>query len=308
MNFKEIYMSANDEIHGDSALIEKIMQKAQKKSSSKMIYSFACVAVTLAIVAIISLQPGNPETVEQPIQVVSNKDASETNVDDTQKAVSKTDETTEEYRYLYKEKTATENSIQESEKAENDFDSFSPAEESAQITDSSENYNVMTDANDTVSSSGANKFMNPGSGGGGSSMGNISYEGITAEQYNDYIGADIIKKIVLPDGVRFEPFYGAVLKRDSVTGETVSDEAEFYASGSGKKLSISTTKLLGEVYNKLNNSETEKTDISGTIAIIENYETSYNAYVEFSNVYYKVNAVGFTNEEIQNLLLSICSN
>lgn len=308
MNFKEIYKSANDSIHGDRGLIEKAIQKAQKKSSSKMIYLFASIAAVAIIVVAISVYPEKSEFTMPPIQVASNKDnnSTEKNIPaNKEKDISKTDESIQEYGYHSEEKRQFIEKTAESEIPEHESDSLDAKEELAKKYEASEN--IAMDSSDAVSFAGTNKFAKSGGGSDASNVA-IAYEGITAEQYCDYIGTDITKKVILPEKMYFETFYGTVLKSDSVTGDVISDDAEFNATGNGKKLSVSVTKLLGEVYKKLNDSTLKKTDISGNVAVIESYETVHKAYVNYLDLYYKIYAEGFSYEELQNVLLSLCSN
>ena len=144
--------------------------------------------------------------------------------------------------------------------------------------------------------------------GGAASVSRFEYEGLTAEQYYAYIGVNLTEKLQLPQDMKFEEFFGAAIKKDSGSESVVGDEAEFYASGGNRYLTISTTKLSGEAAVKLNNTALKKSDIGGMPAVIEGYESTYRTYIKFGEVYYNIYSEGLTEEELKTLLLSICTN
>lgn len=320
MNFREIYKSANDEIHGDRSLIDMVFEKAEKKPAFKTVYPVACVAAALLIVVTVSLHPADNKKETPNFNIASNNDANKTEVNPkTEQYVQKEtgkqpDDTTKKYA---EESVITEKSDANS-KSEGISDAdnkttemYEESSEEDRITEdtvTTDNFMVaMLDINDVQPGVSAAAEYKRSSGGAGASD-SIEFEGMTAEQYYEYIGADITQKIKLPADMHFEEFFGATVKRNTDTDTVISDDAEFYAVGDNKYLSVSTAKVSGEAESKLNDESLKKSDISGIPAVIEGFESTYRIYVKAADVYYNIYSDGLTQEEIKELLLSICKN
>ena len=119
---------------------------------------------------------------------------------------------------------------------------------------------------------------------------------------------DITQKIELPEGMEFEEFFGATVKRDIAIDSVISDNAEFYASGEQKFVSLTVSKLSGIVQDKLDDETLKKSDIIGNPVVLEGYENTCRIYIKYAEVYYNIYSEGLTAEEIENLLISICKN
>ena len=329
MNFKEIYKSANNEISGDRSLIDAVIKKAEKKPVFKMAYPLACAAAALVIVAGISVYPKNDVKPVPNTNIASNKKAdinvkpetshsTETDIKNDAVIAEKSENTSGEFNYSAKKVTPEVDNTpvaQAKMNADDVKDTEEKAivkEEMAEIAEPLDDLMlVMLEINDINASVPYAASLARSSGGGGGALAksdNVEFEGMTKEQYYEYIGTDITRKIELPEGMQFEEFFGATVKRSSDTKNVISDNAEFYASGENKYVSLTTSKLAGYAEIKLADETLKKSDIFGTIAVVEGYEATHRMYIKYADVYYNIYTEGLTPEEIEKILISICKN
>ena len=323
MNFKEIYKAANEEISGDRSLIDAVIKKADKKPVFKMAYPLACAAAALMIVVGISVYPKNSVKQVPNYNVASNKGNDLNNKTDISigtdkkentKIYDKTEDAVENKQAVKNDAITESETLYKEPAVQNDVTvDTSSHEQTEQSADLSHIIDVpmiaMLDINDIEPSlPSAATFARSGSGGASAESESIEYEGMTAEQYYEYIGTDITQKIELPEGMEFEEFFGATVKRDIAIDSVISDNAEFYASGEQKFVSLTVSKLSGIVQDKLDDETLKKSDIIGNPAVLEGYENTCRIYIKYAEVYYNIYSEGLTAEEIENLLISICKN
>jgi len=318
MNFKEIYKAANEEISGDRNLIDAVIKKAEKKPVYKMAYPLACAAAALMIVVGISVYPKNSVEQVPNVNIASNKENNldiktdisiATDENENTKIPKKTEDTVVEYKYQAKNDAVIESKPVVEENIQKDIstEEVQKSDELEEIIDVP--MIAMLDINDIEPSLPKTaSFARSGSGGTSAESESIEYEGMTAEQYYEYIGTDITQKLELPEGVVFEEFFGTTIKRDISQESIISDSAEFYASGEQKFVSLTVSKLAEIVQNKLDDKTLKKSDINGNPAVVEGYENTHHMYIKYADVYYNIYSEGLTTEEIEKLLISICKN
>jgi len=303
MNFKEIYRSANEEICGDKAMIEKLIQGDKNETPHKIFYQLAGVAVVLTIIILLPLLKKTPEVPLSDIKIVykernddlkkhvaNDKDLDYNGVEkksDSDSAKSLSDSLQEgENKSGSKDKPDTENSaITEDEVI------FIPEQHSSDNEISAE----KTIAADEIKESALDTDSSANSG--GSAKNKEQEKSSIAEARAD---KDITQRVILPEGMSFE-------ETDNGDSDGIS-ESVFWAKGDDKILTISPNRFSNVVDDKLKDADSEKVEISGAKTVIEDYEDSYKAYVSYAGMHYEIYAKGLSFEEIENVIASLCRN
>ncbi len=134
------------------------------------------------------------------------------------------------------------------------------------------------------------------------------YTSLTAEQYSQYLGRDIVKTAKLPQDMNFKEPAGVGIEKDPVSGAVTHDLVAYYAESTAdreRSVCVYTTRLHGEAEEYINNSSYEKSDICGFSGVIIADEESYRAYVKSSYGAVTVFSCKITEEELKTLLVSL---
>lgn len=127
---------------------------------------------------------------------------------------------------------------------------------------------------------------------------------VSAEEYCEYIGADIPKRVALPDGVKDEtvPVQFVTVGEN---GEYLEDNFTFLFMGNGKSVQIETTKNTGNIQDKIKSPDYEKSKVCGFDAAVHAENGILQAYMAAADVGYCVTTVNCSEEELKNVLESL---
>ncbi len=343
MNFKDIYKSANDDIHADRALIDNIIAKSETghKPRFKMQYVYAAAAVAVAVS--VSLFAKMPPDDKSPEQIASNTEsAADDNTAASHDDLTKKAETKDETHYTndtaMPEKTnsssesasavkpksdssaAVSQTEQLSEKDYSDSGEKIQNEQSNYDKESTGSVAMMKEAGPVDDSIKVN-VQSParrGAGGYFSTSGaecaklaidtadaGVQWEQMTYGEYCSYLGIDILKKAQLPSDMKFyESDNVGVQKTDN---EITNDEAYFSADNSdgSKYVQIVTAKISGKANDYVSSSDYKKSSFNGKDAVIIYNGSMYEAYFMYNDVSVSVTAHSVTEDELKALLSSL---
>ncbi len=284
MDFKEAYKNANNSIHADRALIDRIYIKAQQQKKTKVInYSiFGSLAAAAAVFVLVF----------NAINMGSGKiNGGETYVahGDLKARVA-----TEEIKTAEKtEKNVPNDTADLTLKQEQNSKA---AVESTDIKTETVQEDVRYDTFNTTSSavgslSGASDIAMAGIEYEESMEDAFSpYESYTANEYYDYIGSDVISVAKIPSDMKFEKFNGADITKDE-NGSIIADTGTFIAYDALKEKSI--TIEVTKIPQMTRGAALNDTDGLKTVQIVKD------------DLIYTITAFNVTDGEIDELVASL---
>lgn len=133
------------------------------------------------------------------------------------------------------------------------------------------------------------------------------YETWDNERYFEYIGSDLIEKTVFPEDFAYTGDTEAGFMVDE-NGVPMHDSRIFvFEGGSGRFVSIMTSKDTVYADTYLTDDALAKSDICGTDAVVFDMSGAYKCYMVYGGVSYIIDAEGTDEEELAALLASLTS-
>lgn len=315
MNFKEIYKSANDDIHADKALLYNIIEKSEntRKMHFKMqyVYMAASLAAVIAVSFFLKMQPAQKSQMQilknteyssdkneifSETEVVSPKTSADKAANTDKQILSKSVGIKDNNDVL-----PSVNSAEGSVKTEDTLTEISDAEdiktENEVAYDNSVKINDKSPYERSLSGSSARVTFFADDG--------TCREEIGYNDYCDYIGIDITAKAKLPVGMSFSENESVVFTKED--DKTVDDKAYFSAfdSNGEKYVQLITSKIYDDAEVYLQNNNYEKSIFNGVSAVVIQNQTVYEAYFMYNGTSISVCTNSFSESELTDLLISL---
>lgn len=288
--FKDLYKNANDKIPTDDAylrVMEKVSAKSQKTkySYAKVVALAACFLLT---VSMISVYENFAPREEVPFEVITPQNlptdvpvvAKITPTPEVQPRVAAVTETKEPIPEVTNDPAVvleTTEPVQETENVE----IVEPAPENSFVKNQGIPENI------------------------GTSVARFTLgDTVTKETYYEYLGKNVEESVVLPAGFENETLDEHIICLDN-TSEDFDDRWTFYFTQGESSIFLTTTKSTETVLNILNNESFEKSNVSGTSAVVFEEELQKIACLESGGIAYTVSSYGVTDEDFENLIISL---
>lgn len=126
---------------------------------------------------------------------------------------------------------------------------------------------------------------------------------VTKDTYYEYLGLNVEESIVLPDGFTNETPDVHMLCLEQ--NENFDDRWTFYFTQGDNSIFITTTKNTEKVSGFLNDENYEKSNVSGTKAVLFEQDLEKIACIEADGISYTLSSYGVSDEDFENLIISI---
>lgn len=319
MNFKDIYKSANDDIHADRVILNDIIAKSEYKNRPRFKVRYVYAAATIAIAVSVSMLAKAPSGVKTDKQIVKNTEYSRMDLTD-ENEVGRISDSSEE-------KTASDKDAPSSvggdtsAVAEKQPDIIKDAET---ITDTTRDEGIFEEkdttaqehaykhvaSNDILRINARQSAPRTAMSGGGTAVYTAAdtetvWVDITYGEYCEYIGMDIIANAIIPENLHFGDFETVSIRKEN--GEITNDEAHFSAvdSDGGKYVQVITSKLFNDADNYLTDVGFEKSIFNGMNVVVIDEDDVYSAYFMKNDTSVGITAYSFSENELKNLLSSL---
>lgn len=319
MNFKDIYKSANDDIHADRGILNDIIAKSETKHRPHFKVQYVYSAAAIAVVISVSLLAKAPSDIKSDKKIVKNTEYSQVNLPDESKIEAASESSSEidapsksiissnggNTPTAAKKKTditAPAPQSTDSAATESIFEETAAAEQAPAYKHIASNdilkVNVIRSApRTTMSGGGAAVYSQEDSA--------TEWVDLPYSEYCEYIGMDITKAAALPKDMSFTDYDTVSVQREN--GEITSDEAHFGAvnADGSKFVQVITSKLFADADNYLSDDGYEKSSFNETEAVVIGEADIYRAYFMKDDTSVSITAHSFSEDELKDLLTSL---
>ena len=309
MNFKDIYSSANDELHGKADILEKLLSADSAKKRSPLSFFIPTAAAAVAVAAVMIMNPQilgidkeNPSRDFHNTQIAS--------IDPKTAEPSYENDTTELYKDI--EISAPESeTLPITENPALPKQDVTPSAESMQIAQNAPKETEESVTVEVMPASAAALNINLVDELAGSEPVVAQelrivpqYREMSYNEYSEYIGKDIAAEAEFSGDMILEVPESVSVVIDSESGEIVSDRCTYLAHSEDfdrfAEITVSRTDDL-----ELTEEGFEKSEIKGNSVLILSDGTDFNASFTDNGTDYIIRTGGVTQEELTNLLISL---
>ena len=323
MNFKEVYSAANNSIKADRSLIEKIEAEASYKPGGKKhffapVYACGCALAAAALIIGVFSYNGMFANDNPYIAETLGKTSGE---DYDKQSIEMMNEDKTENSEIMSPTEKREAAPKKEYAAKRDGDDTSGSRELC--TDSEEKTGVLMQqaAIESVPESSGDKDIifniidsegAVASGGAAldnlcKSNGNNSFSSVSADEYGELMGINILSDAILPGDMAFESTGDIEIERNTDTGEIISDRAVFFAaSPNGERyIKYIVESKNADVENAINNPDYLKSSFSGSTVVALSKENRFEAYIRKNKADICMCAENVTEEEFKQAVISV---
>jgi len=290
--FKDLYKNANDKIPTEDAYL-RVMESINTKSR-KTKYSYAKVvalaACFLLTVSMISVYENFAPKEEVPFEVITPENL----ITDAPAVAKVTPEPENQPRVASIVETSAP--VIEADPVETEPVKALETSEPAQETEITE---IITPEpeNSFVKNQGIPENI-------GTAVARFTLgDTVTKDTYYEYLGKNVEEFLNLPEGFVNETPDEHMLCLEA--GENFDDRWTFYFTKDDSSIFITTTKNTENVFNLMSNELYEKSNVSGIDALLFEEEMQKIACIEIDGIAYTLSSYGVTDEDFQNLIVSL---